>query len=593
MAKKIVFTIFIIIAMVQSFCFASEINFELKLEKEKIYRGKQTELKAIFYGRADIPAPEIPFINGLIFNYLRSDKKEASPDLGTIYVTHIYRVAALRAGSFDIGPIIFNYNGDRYISNPARLIVEKEENLSRQPNIISERSGDIARHIYLVLDLPKNSIFVNEELLFKVMLFSDWLDLENISLQQKPSENLIVRKFDDKSVSNTEKNGVKYVILEYKSSLFAATPGIYQVNPIEAILEVATPKENTGAPVELLNDNREFYDRFIGSARNRALTLQTPPFTIIANEIPSENRPDDFRGAVGKFNFDIKVSTSDLKIGQTLTLVMSLSGAGNFNTAILPGIVSIKGAKIYEPKVIKEKDSIRSEQIVRVESGEFSEIPQVSFSFFDPDDRKFVTIRKGPIVIKIEGYKNKPVLKEAIPEAEKNLAIVPLKEYCGSLGRHDMRFYSNKIIFILFAIIPILAVLAASVIKKRIKFLAANPLYAAMLRASKKARVSIIKAEGLLVQDKTLEFYSIIFTIMQAYLGERSIIPEAGVTAKILDKIADFGLSPDMREKIKKIFSECYMAKYTSINIGLEDMKKTLEEVKHVIDELDKKEFKS
>lgn len=343
----------------------------------------------------------------------------------------------------------------------------------------SEKSGDVSDHIYLELELPKNNVVVNEELLFSVKLFSDWLDLENISLQQKPSENLIVRKFSDKIISNTEKNGVKYVILEYKSSLCAVIPGTYQLNPVEATLEVVMPEEETGPRAELLNDNKEFYDKFIGSARSRTLALKTPAFTLIANEIPAENRPDDLQ-----------------------------------------------------------------------------------------------------------------VLKEPRPKAEKILTIVPLKESYGPLGRYNIRFYRNKI-FILFAIIPVLAVLAASLIRKRIEFLAANPLYAAMLRASKKARARIVKAEGLLAKGRASEFYSMIFNIMQVYLGERAIIPEAGVTAKILDSMANFGLGPDICEKIKKIFSECYMAKYTSIDLGLEDMKKTLEEVKYIIDELDKKEFKS
>lgn len=592
MKKRTLSAIFIIIATAQSFCFASEINFELKLEKEKIYQGKQTELKAIFYGSPDIPAPEIPFISGLSFKYLKSDKKESAAGLGAPSVTHIYRVAALRAGSFDIGPIIFNYNSDRYTTNPVKLIVEKEENLFGHPGIISEKSGDISNHIYLALDLPKDNIFVNEELPFRVMLFSDWLDLENILLQQKPSKNLIVRKFSGKIISNTEKNGVKYVILEYKSSLSAVTSGMYQLNPVEATLEVALPKESAGAPAELLNANKEFYDKFIGSARVRGLTLETPPFTVTANEIPAENRPDNFRGAVGKFNFDIKVSSTNLKIGETLTLTMSLNGTGNFNTAALPAIVSVKGARVYEPKVIKGKDSILSKQTVKAESGEFSEIPQASFSFFDPDIRKFVTISKGPITIKIEGYENKPVLKETRPNTGRILTIVPLKESPGLLSRYDMRFYRDKI-FILLGIMPILAVLAASIIKKRIEFLSANPRYAAMLRASKKARMRVLKAENLLAQGKSPEFYTMIFGIVQGYLGERAIIPEAGVTAKILDDMTDFEISPDMREKIKRIFSECYMAKYTSTNPGREDMKKTLEEIKYVIDELDRKEFKS
>ena len=106
MTRKILFIFFIVIVTTQALCFAREINFDLKIEKEKISKGKQTELEAVFYDSADIPAPEMPFIDGLNFKYVRSDKKGTTSGADIPSVAHIYRVVALRAGSFDMGPII-------------------------------------------------------------------------------------------------------------------------------------------------------------------------------------------------------------------------------------------------------------------------------------------------------------------------------------------------------------------------------------------------------------------------------------------------------------------------------------------------------
>lgn len=589
MNKKILFAIFIISIAAQTLCFAGEINFELKLKNEKIYQGKQTELRAVFNNSKDIPAPEMPFVNGLNFKYIKSDQKEATAD-NEASVTHIYRVAALRAGSFDIGPVSFDYNGDRYISNSIQLTVEKEELLPRPSGEISEAQGKISDHIYLVLEAPKSEVFVNEELPFKVKLFSDWLDLENISLSQKPSENLIVRAFGNKVIGNMEKNGIKYAVLEYPSSLIAATAGAYQLNPVEVTLDVVMPKEDSGAMPGLLNDNKEFYDRFIANAPSRRLTLQSPPLIVTARQIPVENRPDDFKGAVGKFDFDIKVSSTSVKPGDTLKLTMSISGLGNYDTVVMPAMGAIRGARMYEPKVAKTSSSMVSERAIKVESGEFSGIPQISFSFFDPDNQKFITITKGPVAVKVEGYENRPALKEVKPVTREAITIVPLKDSVGSIGRYDMRFYRNNI-FIVLGIMPVLAVLAASIIRRRMEFLLANPKYAAMLRASKKARARVVKAQELSARGRADEFYGMIFNIMQIYLGERAIIPEAGITAKVLDEMPDSGMSPDVYSKIKKIFSDCYMAKYASINFGADEMAGTLKEVEYVITELDKKEF--
>jgi len=327
------------------------------------------------------------------------------------------------------------------------------------------KSGDdISDHIYLVLDVPKKNIYVNEEVPIRVMLFSDWLDIENISLQQKVSKDLIIRKFSDKVISNVVKNGIKYVTLEYKSSLVAVTPGTYTLNPIEATMEIVMPEKSGLTGASILNDNREFYENFIGPSGNRSITLETQPFVFNASEIPVKEKP--------------------------------------------------------------------------VERGK--------------------------------------------------LSIVPLKTSYGPLGRYDMRFYRNKI-WIPVVVMPILALLAAYKIKRRLDFLDANPHYAAMLRASKRAHARISKCEELMKQGRREEFYNAIFNIMQSYLGGRAIIPEEGVTAKVLDRMEGFGSDQDLYERIKKIFSDCYMAKYTPAGFGGDEMKKTLEEVKHAIDELDKK----
>lgn len=323
---------------------------------------------------------------------------------------------------------------------------------------------DISKHIYLVIEVPKKDIHVNEEIPIKVMLFTDWLDIENISLQQKASKDLIVRKFSDKTISNIDKEGVKYIVLEYKSSLVAVTPGTYTLNPVEATMEVVIPDKSASVAVPPLNENTWFYEKFVGPSGSRKITLETQPFVFNASEAP-----------------------------------------------------------------VKEK-----------------------------------------------------------PREQEKLAMVPQKTSYGPLGRYNMRFYRNKMLLPLI-VMPILVLLAASIIKRRLDFLEANPRYAAMLRASKKARARISKCEELIKQGRQGEFYSVVFNIMQSYLGERTIIPEEGITTKVLDRMEDFGLGKDLYGKIKKIFSDCYMAKYAPAGSGEAAMEKTLEEVKYVIDELDKK----
>lgn len=451
--------------------------------------------------------------------------------------------------------------------------------------------ADLANHIYLVLEVPKTKVFVNEKIQIKAKLYSDWLDLENISLQQVQSEQLIIKKFGDRKISKINKDGVNFIVLEYSASFVAVTPGEYEIKPVEVKMDVARMKETAGQSAELLNDNKAHYYEFIGSGSSRSLLLASQPVKITVLPIPSGGQPADFEGAVGKFDLGIKAEPGSVKIGDTITLTISVTGEGNYDTVRIPRPGNMAGLRAFEPNISKSKDSVICEQKFLVESYDFKEIPAIALTFFNPDTAGYVSLQKGPLAIVVGGYAAKPESRPASQEKPKEEAvIVGLKESPGALRKYDTRFYASPALIILTAP-PLIAVILAAGIRRRKNFLENNPQYAAMLRASKKAHKRIAKAEAFMKKGDVLAFYDAVFSVMQGYLGERALLPEEGITERIVDQISIKNLDEDMPKKIKKIFADCYVAKYASADINEASMKDTLGMVVHVIMYLDKEEF--
>ena len=566
-------------------CYASDVQFELLIQTDKVISGRQVNLEMIFKGLGEVPTPAIPFIAGLDIRYLATDKDPIEKT-----TTFRYRVVALRPGLYKIGPISFEYEGNKYTSNSVDLSVEKEVSISKAGYIRKQKEIDISEHIYLVLDVSRSTAYVNEKVPVSIRLYTDWLDLENITFREPSSDYLITQKFDDRTVDVIKKNGVKFAVLEYKSWIIPVMQGKFTLEPIKVQVSVARSRIKPGSDaIDLLNDNEVFYNEFIGIGDSRVLKLQTAPFDIVVLSLPRRGQPKNFDGAVGSFKFDLDVSNAPVKVGDRIKLKMTVSGSGNFGTVSVPRLPKTESFEVYPPKTTKEENLVIYEQDLKVKSPSLKSIPAITFSFFDPDLKKYHTLKQGPVPIEIiyEKPDEEKVVKIDKPKVAKH-DIVGLKKSPGRLRSHNMHFYKGKT-FILLEFFPLIFILIGIVTYRRRKRFEDDPDYAALVASSNKARLGIVKAERLLRDGNAKDFYALSFKIAQEYLGRRLFMPTGGVTGKITKKLEESDIGNDIIDKIKQVFSDFYLAKYTTNKSQEKEMSLTLKKLKEVIDELNQR----
>jgi hypothetical protein len=449
---------------------------------------------------------------------------------------------------------------------------------------------DISKHIYTKPGKLKSVVFVNEKIPLNIKLYSDWLDLENISLMQKASKYLISKKFDKKPPKTIEINGVKYAVLEYCTSFFAATPGQYVTEPIVVELDVVKAEKAQGLKSpDLLNDNLDFYDDFIGAGNRRALKLEVPPETITVLPLPAEGRPEDYTGAVGSFSFEASVNLGRFNTDNIISIKMNVTGSGNYDTVSAPAIKSGAGIRAEDVRAVAGDDRVEFDQEISIGSPDVIEIPRIVFSFFDPDKRRYISIRRGPF--RIAG----PVTDEIIPNIAKDVDvnnevaekdpgknIVGLKDSIGRCENSNVYFYKNRLLESL-CLIPMILALSAALIYRRKRYMEKHPDYAELFYATRRALRSIAAAEPQAKEGECRDFYSIISAAMQEYLSCIALLPSGSITVNDLYGVCRYKVEDTALERIKKIFSDCYAAKYASVSLGNEDMVKTLSDVRYVI----------
>jgi len=138
----------------------------------------------------------------------------------------------------------------------------------------------------------------------------------------------------------------------------------------------------------------DIFSGFFGGYERYALNLESPDIKITVIDLPNQNIPSGFEGALGNYNFYLVAEPREVKVGDPITLKMIIKGQGNLKTVKSPKLNFGDNFKIYQPQVNHTEDRRMIEQVVIPKSETVVEIPEVNFSFFNPETGSYKTITK-------------------------------------------------------------------------------------------------------------------------------------------------------------------------------------------------------
>jgi hypothetical protein len=473
------------------------------------------------------------------------------------------------------------------------LTVERDVSAAKMKDLDAPAlAAALKDHISLKIDILRTKIYMNEKMPVWVRLKSDWLDLENITLWEASSPDLIIEKFGEKSVAMEDSLGVRYVVLSYPSSLFGVTAGVFKLDPVKVRFDIAKRRIETEADRNtLLNDNEEFYNAIVGSLARRAVELMTSPLEVRVEPLPVDGRPVGFTGAVGNFKLSMKADREKAGTGEPVMVTLTVTGDGNYDTVRVPDIGKASGISTYSPSVVKEADKAVSEQMIKINSLNVKEIPAVDFTFFDPGEERYVTVTAGPLPITVEGVeiapsdavKSAPAEKKAVKEEE----IQPLKAAPGSSARPSTGPFGGPVAIAIQAI-PLIVLFAGSLCYGRIRYLESDPQYAAFLAASARAVADLRRARDLCKRGNADIFYVAVFNAMQQYLGTRMLRPAEGIAGGIADELESRRVARDAVIKVRKVFDCCYEARYTIDGASPDKMSSAMEALASAVEALNR-----
>jgi hypothetical protein len=553
----------LVIAMVAAACGASAraaATVRAALERSTVMAGETVALQIIVEGGTPQSAENFPPIQGLAIQY-QGHQQQFTSVQGQNSFRHVltYGVSSAQPGDYEIPSIRVMVDGMPLPTLPLRLSVTKSDIPAQN------------RHAFLRLIVPKTSIFVGEIVPIEVQLYVTSAD--NIQQPQLDGDGFVIHKQAQHTQSRTQIGQEIYNIFSFKMSVSAAKAGKLNLGPakMSLSLRVAVPR-----------DPNDLFGMFSRTQR-REITVASPPVEMNVQPLPP-NAPPEFNGAIGKFSWTIEAAPTNLNAGGPITLRIAVAGAGNLDNLKLPDF-SWPEFKSYAPSsAIQSQHPLALEgartfeQVVAPQNAAIREIPELKMAYFDPAQAAYVRLSHPAIPISVQPASAAPAVptvaraagEDAPPEEQDRTDIVHIKMETGPMAAIRPPLVDQPW-FLWLQLAPIAAYAGATLWRKRQDQLARNPRLRRRIQVQRTIQAGLADLQKLAAENRVLDFYSLVFRLLQEQLGERLDLPASAITEAVLDeRLPARGASPELIAQLHALFQLCNQARYAPVQTNAE-----------------------
>lgn len=312
--------------------------------------------------------------------------------------TYSYFLAPKKRGTLTIKQAIIEIKGETYKTFPITIEVTAPVD---KPNAPPDATDIASENIHLVAEVSKTNPYLNEALTVVYKLYvspetgvSNWREKDNPRYNDFWSQNIEIKGLNiQKGMYKGEE--YRYVVLR-KTVLYPQKTGKLKIEPL--VLDIT---------VEVPTGRADIFGRPIMTKVPKTVTAGSR--TIDVKPLPEQDRPSDFKGAVGDFSFKVTTSKTELDATESLQAKIEVSGKGNLKLFELPKLSTPSSLEVYEPE---HNENVRTNlsgmqgsisdtyTIVPQYRGKYP-LPPISFSYFDLDTESYKRITSDEIIINV------------------------------------------------------------------------------------------------------------------------------------------------------------------------------------------------
>lgn len=555
-------------------------GFTAALDREVITLGESATLALKFEGGEPKTMPMPAAVPNLQITYVGPSRRFIFDNGQTSSTTtYNFTVSTSQFGDYTIPAMTVEVGGQRMTSLPLKLTVLK-------PNAPPPDATNAATQLaFLRLVLPKKEVYVGEILTAELQFyFRQGVRLaEQPQLTALPVEGFTVGKIAAGQERQVRIGSAIYTVLPAAVALTVLKTGPLSIGPVTANVPIQVPS-NARRPRSIwdMPDLEEMMER-LGGGRRTQIPVAAGAEGLHSLPLPTNNVPRSFTGAVGNYTLSFSAGPTNVTVGDPITVKVQLSGRGAPDALVLPDQTAWKDFSSYPPKTeVKTSDPLGLqgakffEQVLVPQNAGIKELPTLEFTFFDPDQKAYRTLKQPaiPLTVRPGGAVPAPVIaagKSGTPEAPPPTQdIVGLKQHLGTVAMAQPPLVLRSW-FLGAQAVPVLAWLAAVGWRKRAEALARNP------RLRRRKQVAQIVNDGLeqlrqfAADNKPDEFFATLFRLLQEQIGERLDLPASSITEAIVDeRLKPAGLAETAYAALHELFQTCNLARFAPVQTSQE-----------------------
>ena len=311
--------------------------------------------------------------------------------------TYSYFLKPLRKGSLRIKQASIEIDGEEYKSLPIEVIIT--DSVDQPSDSVTQYYND--EDIELRALISKTSPYVNEPITIVYKLYykapirvSNAQETETPKYKDFWNQDI---KIPQLKIQSEIYKGQNYNVVEWKKVvLYPQKSGLLEISPLSINLMLDVP-----------TDKRDFFGNIIIDQTSQFVSTGTRRINV--KQLPLNNMPSSFTGAVGEFEFDVILDKSSLRATESFQAELKVKGRGNLKLFDLPDLLVPGSMELFEPQ---REESINTNlsgmngsvtklfTVIPRFQGSFP-IEQVEFSYFDPKLEEYKIVKSPRLTIDV------------------------------------------------------------------------------------------------------------------------------------------------------------------------------------------------
>jgi hypothetical protein len=408
--------------------------------------------------------------------------------------------------------------------------------------------------LFLRATIDKDEVYLGEQVTLSLIIYSR-ADLSSVDSVTMPKlEGFWSEDIESPTQLSPEQKtigGVPYrAYLLRRRALFPVKSGTLTIDAAEA--DITTGYLFAGHRVH---------------RRGNALTLKAKP-------LPKGGTTTN----VGRWRLSTEVSQTKFALGEPVQVKVILEGKGNLKNAVVPALTGPSSLKIYEPQTADRLTSTKGalggrrtlEYVVLAQQTGTFTIPGLTFSFFNPETKKFEDSKTDPITLTVSpgagGTTVAPVpgTPNIDPTQKNQLVATGLKSlrHTGTFKAPAPPLFSQPY-FLPLALAPLGLSLGFGLFGFARRLGSKNDPVATRKRQAKAARARLAEAVKLQSKGNAGDFYAEVEKALVSFLEAKLSVPISGLQRLHVDELMMQGkVAPEIRARVLGVFETCDMGRF-------------------------------